>query len=78
MPINKEIEVKKQMNKNTVSQQQKDYKDSPEFKQQVNTTEVGHKSLPKQIWFKTLKVIDWKILMETHLPMTIKEIQVGI
>ena len=50
----------------------------PELADLVNTNNIVQKYLPKQTDIdKILKIIQRKVLKSTHLPMTIKEIQVG-
>ena len=52
--------------------------DPPELTDLVNTERIVQKYLPKQADIdKILKVIQRKVLKETHLPITIKEIQTG-
>ena len=52
--------------------------DPPELIDLVNTEKIVQKYLPKQADIdKILKVIQRKVLKGTHLPITIKEIQVG-
>ena len=52
--------------------------DPPELTDLVNTEKIVQKYLPKQAdRDKILKVIQRKVLKGTHLPITIKEIQVG-
>ena len=50
---------------------EKHYKDSPDLKQQINTSEVVHNFLSKQMdLHKVLKLIERKVLSRTYLPMT--------
>ena len=50
----------------------------PELADLVNTKNIIQKYLPKQTDIdKILKIIQRKVLNGTHLPVTIKEIQVG-
>ena len=50
----------------------------PELADLVNTNNIVQKYLPKQTDIeKILKIIQRKVLKGTHLPVTIKEIQVG-
>ena len=50
----------------------------PEFADLVNANNIVQKYLPKQTDIdKILKIIQRKVLKGTHLPMTVKEIQVG-
>ena len=50
----------------------------PELANVVYTNNIVQKYLPKQIHMdKILKIIKWKLLNGTHLPITIKEIQAG-
>ena len=52
--------------------------DPPELTDLVNTERIVLKYLPKQAEIdKILKVLQRKVLKGTHLPITIKEIQVG-
>ena len=52
--------------------------DPPELIDLVNTERLVQKYLPKQTDIdRILKVIQRKVLKETHLPLTIKEIQAG-
>ena len=44
----------------------------------INTGKLVQKFLPKQADIDTiLKIIQWKVLKGTHLPVTVKEIQAG-
>ena len=50
----------------------------PELADLVNTNNIVHNYLPRQMDIdKILKIIQRKVLKATHLPVTIKEIQVG-
>ena len=50
----------------------------PELGDLINTNNVGHQYVRKQTDIdKILKIIQKKILKSSHLPVTIKEIQVG-
>ena len=52
--------------------------ESPELADLVNTNNIIQKYLPKQTDIdRILKIIQRKVLKGTHLPMTVKEIQVG-
>ena len=57
---------------------EKHYKDVTDFKQQINTSELIYKFLPKQTDLNSvIKVIERNALKGTHLPMTINVIQTG-
>ena len=48
------------------------------MKAQTSPTQIIHKYLPKQVDIdKIVNIIKRNVLKETHLPLTIKEIQVG-
>ena len=50
----------------------------PELADLINTNNLVQKYLPKQTDIdKILKIIQRKVLKGTHLPVTIKEVQVG-
>ena len=52
--------------------------ETPELANVVNSNNIVQKYLPKQMDIdKILKIIQRKVLKGTHLPITIKEIQVG-
>ena len=57
----------------------KSYLEQPqELSDLVDSTEIIHKYLPKQVDIdKIMNIIKRKVLKGTHLPLTIKEIQAG-
>ena len=57
----------------------KSYLEQPqELSDLVDSTEIIHKYLPKQVDIdKILNIIKRKVLKGTHLPLTIKEVQAG-
>ena len=49
-----------------------------ELESLINTSRIVQKYLLRQAYIdKILKVIQWKVLQWTHLPVTVKEIQAG-
>ena len=54
------------------------FQEPSELESLINTGKLVQKVLPKQMDIdKILKIIQRKVLKETHLPVTIKEIQAG-
>ena len=83
LEINKDFEENSQYQEGIISEiyQRPDRSqllEPPELVDVVNTNNIVEKYLPKQTGIdKILKIIQRKVLKGTHLPVTIKEIQVG-